>query len=187
MRNWIGVVVAAVLAGVPAGAMAGYQTCGARVVASSVTRCPDGGLPMFHAGAVTPDRSAQAGSAQAGSARASDLFGVWHTAVGGGVWTSPSAVPGYQQLHVSPGLRSGDLTIDSGGRWVWNSWGGKTGTWRAGEFRLSHRPGRSRRADAMEGGAGSPQAGIDRDLQLVLQLSRNAVGGAERGRPLTPD
>jgi hypothetical protein len=30
-------------------------------------------------------------------------------------------------------VKVGDLTIDSGGYWAWNSWGGKTGRWEQGD------------------------------------------------------
>lgn len=60
------------------------------------------------------------------------LFGVWHTKIPGGVWQSPGQVPGYDVLHIAPGVQSGDLTIDPSGNYVWNSYGGKAGKWEQG-------------------------------------------------------
>lgn len=62
----------------------------------------------------------------------SGLFGIWHTKVPGGVWQSPSQVPGYDVLHIAPGVLSGDLTISPNGHYAWNSYGGKTGRWEKG-------------------------------------------------------
>lgn len=63
--------------------------------------------------------------------RPSGLMGAWSTNVTGAVWTSPSHFPGWATLHVSPGAMAGLLVIYPNGRYVWNAWGGKRGTWRA--------------------------------------------------------
>lgn len=60
-----------------------------------------------------------------------ELFGAWSTNVAGAVWTSPSDVPGWSTLHVSPGALAGLLVIYPDGRYIWNSYGGKRGKWRA--------------------------------------------------------
>ena len=70
---------------------------------------------------------------QAGTSAPASLFRVWHTSVPGGVWTSPSSVPGYDRLNISPGVKSGDLTISSNGYYTWNSYGGKAGRWVPGD------------------------------------------------------
>ncbi|HLO75396.1 MAG TPA: hypothetical protein VK196_02945 [Magnetospirillum sp.] len=122
----------------PAVALAGHQTCGGKVVGNSVRTCPDGSLPMYQADTITPVAPASEQPRQKTERRATKqdagaLMGVWHTGVSGGVWQTPSAVPGYNTLHVSPGVRAGDLTIDPSGRYVWNSYGGKTGRWEPGD------------------------------------------------------
>lgn len=117
-------------------AVAGYQTCGGTPVPSSTRTCPDGAIPMYHAGQVqaqNPGVQPRSPSAPSNPAAIEDLLGVWHTAVPGGAWQSPSSVPGYNLLHVSPGVRSGDLTIDPSGKFVWNSYGGKVGRWEPGD------------------------------------------------------
>ncbi len=49
------------------------------------------------------------------------LLGVWSTMVPGAVWTSPSAFPGWQTLHIRPGALAGLLVIYPNGRYVWNA------------------------------------------------------------------
>ncbi|MNY04263.1 hypothetical protein D3C86_1369300 [compost metagenome] len=74
--------------------------------------------------------------AQQGTPEQVDLsyyFRVWHTRVPGAVWQSPSDVPGYETLHIAPGVQAGDLTISPNGRYVWNSYGGKVGQWVRGD------------------------------------------------------
>ena len=59
----------------------------------------------------------------------SALFGAWQTVVPGGVWTSPSAIPGWETLHVGTGALAGLLVIYADGTYVWNAYGGKKGRW----------------------------------------------------------
>ena len=120
-------------------AWAGSQTCNGHPVPNEMRKCPDGSIPMYHADIIQPHPPAgqpsrpSAQQPQQHPADPRSLLGVWHTAVPGGVWQTPSAVPGYDMLHVAPGVRSGDLTISPNGRYVWNSYGGKTGQWVAGD------------------------------------------------------
>lgn len=69
----------------------------------------------------------------AAAARPSALFGRWRTRIPGGVWQSPSPVPGYDVLNVSTGARAGDLIIRPDGTYVWQSYGGKSGRWEPGD------------------------------------------------------
>jgi hypothetical protein len=80
------------------------------------------------------DLSASQGSRnQGGSSQAAgdpgSLLGAWKTNVGGGVWTSPSAFPGWETLHISAGALSGLLVIYPDHTYVWNAYGGKKGRW----------------------------------------------------------
>lgn len=59
------------------------------------------------------------------------LLGAWRSSVPGAAWTSPSAIPGWDTLHVSPGALAGLLVIYPNGTYVWNSYGGKKGRWMA--------------------------------------------------------
>jgi hypothetical protein len=59
----------------------------------------------------------------------SGLMGLWQTNVPGAVYTTPSSIPGYDRLHVSPGGPKGMLNIKSDGTYWWNSYGGKQGRW----------------------------------------------------------
>lgn len=61
------------------------------------------------------------------------LIGRWHTRIPGAVWQTPSGRDGYDNLHVSSGLKSGDLVIYSNGTYIWNSYGGKKGNWVKGD------------------------------------------------------
>jgi len=61
------------------------------------------------------------------------LIGRWHTRVPGAVWQTPSGREGYDNLHVSSGVKSGDLVINANGTYVWNSYGGKKGNWVKGD------------------------------------------------------
>ena len=136
MKNIASAVGLALAATLSVGtAEAGHQTCGSQIVPESLRRCPDGSPPMFHADTVNPaPPAAKTPQQQQGPvAEAASLFGVWHTGVSGGVWQTPSAVPGWDTLHVAPGVRAGDLTITPNGRFVWNAYGGKAGRWVPGD------------------------------------------------------
>ncbi len=61
------------------------------------------------------------------------LIGTWHTRIPGAVWQTPSGRDGYDNLHVSSGLKSGDLVINANGTYKWNSYGGKKGNWIKGD------------------------------------------------------
>ncbi|HTH15207.1 MAG TPA: hypothetical protein VL974_01030 [Magnetospirillum sp.] len=129
-----GAALAAAMAIASVPAWAGTQTCNGRVVPPDARKCPDGSIPMYHADIITPNQPARPqNQPQQPAAGAQSLFGVWHTAVPGGVWQTPSAVPGWDTLHIAPGVRSGDLTIAPNGRYVWNSYGGKSGRWEMGD------------------------------------------------------
>lgn len=71
------------------------------------------------------------GQAWATDATSNSLLGAWKTVVPGGVWTSPSSIPGWETLHVSPGAIAGILVIYPNGTYVWNAYGGKKGNWKA--------------------------------------------------------
>jgi hypothetical protein len=59
------------------------------------------------------------------------LFGVWRTSIPGAVWTSPGTYTDW--LHVSTGIAVGDLIIRPDGTYIWNSYGGKSGSWTHGD------------------------------------------------------
>ncbi len=61
----------------------------------------------------------------------SSVFGVWHTSIPGGVWTSPGTYTDW--LHISTGVADGDLIIRPDGTYIWNSYGGKSGSWVRGD------------------------------------------------------
>ena len=61
------------------------------------------------------------------------LIDTWHTRIPGAVWQTPSGRDGYDNLHVSSGLKSGDLIIKANGTYIWNSYGGKKGNWVKGD------------------------------------------------------
>ncbi len=61
------------------------------------------------------------------------LIGTWHTKIPGAVWQTPSGRDGYDNLHISTGLKSGDLMIKTDGTYKWNSYGGKKGNWIKGD------------------------------------------------------
>jgi hypothetical protein len=73
-----------------------------------------------------PQRSPDRGTSDG---QVSQLLGAWQSSVPGAVWTSPSAVPGWETLHVSAGALAGLLVIYPNGTYIWNSYGGKKGRW----------------------------------------------------------
>ncbi|MFD2365333.1 hypothetical protein [Pseudoduganella sp. GCM10020061] len=75
-----------------------------------------------------PARSEAPASTQV-SANVRGLLGAWQSGVSGAVWTSPSSIPGWENLHISPGAMAGLLVIYPNGTYVWNSYGGKKGRW----------------------------------------------------------
>jgi len=131
-------IVAAAFSG---SANAGSYSCegGARYLPNG--KCSDGSMAIYRA---TPMQAPEQGRDIGGRDRrdgrrdrrqedragAAALFGAWTTNVAGAVWTSPSAFPGWDTLHVSPGALSGLLVIYPDGNYVWNAWGGKRGHWR---------------------------------------------------------
>lgn len=140
-RHFLGTVLALL---VPLGALAGQQLCGKQVVPSNLRTCPDGSIPLYVADeikpyvppqpAARPGRPEPAERAPAKAPAGLDYyFGVWRTNIPGAVWTSPSGYRGYDWLHVSAGAAAGDLIIKPDGSYVWNSYGGKSGRWVAGD------------------------------------------------------
>ena len=61
----------------------------------------------------------------------SALLGAWSTRVPGGVWQSPSAIPGWDRLNIGIGALAGLLVIYADGSYIWNAYGGKKATWKA--------------------------------------------------------
>lgn len=83
---------------------------------------------VYKAREVRPDsRPSPELGARAGDPAA--LLGPWKTNVGGGVWQTPSAIPGWDTLHISAGALSGLLVIYPDHTYVWNAYGGKKGRW----------------------------------------------------------
>jgi hypothetical protein len=80
------------------------------------------------AGGVRHEPQRRAGQL-ASDAQVQPLLGAWDSGVGGAVWTSPSSVPGWETLHVSPGALAGLFVLYPDGRYIWNSYGGKKGRW----------------------------------------------------------
>jgi hypothetical protein len=120
-------------------ASAGSYRClgGARLLPNG--RCSDGSIAIYEAAPMTPERPTGRRLPPAPgpdrrvappTATLASLYGAWSTSVGGAVWSSPSAIPGWSTLHVSPGALAGLLVIYPDGRYVWNAYGGKRGTWR---------------------------------------------------------
>ena len=62
-----------------------------------------------------------------------NLIGTWHTKIPGAVWETPNGRDGYNTLHVSAGLKAGDLVIKKDGTYKWNAYGGKSGKWVKGD------------------------------------------------------
>lgn len=124
-------LMALVAAGFSGGdATAGTYRClgGAKVLSDG--RCSDGSMAIYEATPMVPDGPrARPTPGPARPARI-DLTGAWSTSVPGAVWQSPSAIPGWNTLHVSPGALAGLLVIYPDGRYVWNAYGGKRGHWR---------------------------------------------------------
>ncbi len=127
----------------PLVAVAGHQVCGNQEVAANVRKCSDGSIPRYIADEVQR-RPSEHEVKKHGSLtqdntpvpNASDLsyyFRVWRTNIPGGVWTSPSEHSGYDKLHISPGMATGDLLIKSDGTYIWNAYGGKKGSWVQGD------------------------------------------------------
>jgi len=75
----------------------------------------------------SPEAPAQAAPAAASGAAA--LLGLWQTNIPSAVYTTPSARPGYDLLHVSSGAAAGLLKLHRDGSYSWNSYGGKRGKW----------------------------------------------------------
>lgn len=128
----------------PLVAVAGHKMCGGQNVPASVRSCPDGSMPLYVADEIklNPARQSAAAPGRAethndsGSpaiANPSDYFGVWRTRIPGAVWTSPSGYRGYDLLHVSAGLATGDLIIKPDETYVWQAYGGKSGRWVQGD------------------------------------------------------
>jgi hypothetical protein len=137
------------------------QYCGKTKVAESVSKCPDGSIPVFFSAPVQPQGTAQpvprpegavappsrpdvparpavaaAPPTKSSQGKASGLeffFGVWRTSIPGAVWTSPTGYDGTSWLHVAAGVSAGDLIIKPDGTYVWNSYGGKKGRWERGD------------------------------------------------------
>jgi hypothetical protein len=134
MRKF-GVVIAYLsgLALMAGAANAGTYRCegGARVLPSG--KCSDGSMAIYQATPISPDRPAEHGYSHDRRDRGdiSTFFGAWSTVVPGAVWQSPSNIPGWDTLHISPGAIDGLLVIYPNGRYVWNAYGGKRGSWRA--------------------------------------------------------
>jgi hypothetical protein len=63
------------------------------------------------------------------AAEVRSLLGAWQSSVSGAVWTSPSDIPGWSKLNVSPGALAGLLVIYPDGTYIWNAYGGKRGRW----------------------------------------------------------
>lgn len=129
------ILVAAALAMTAGGASAGGYRClgGAHVLPDG--RCSDGSMAIYEATPMTPERPTGRtppgrGQPAQRPASLSSLYGAWSTSVSGAVWQSPSAIPGWSTLHVSPGALAGLLVIYPDGRYVWNAYGGKRGVWR---------------------------------------------------------
>ncbi len=114
-------------------AQAGTYRCegGARVLPNG--KCSDGSMAIYEATPIAPYRPADRRSPpdRRGSGDVSIFFGAWSTVVPGAVWQSPSNIPGWDTLHISPGALDGLLVIYPNGRYVWNAYGGKRGSWRA--------------------------------------------------------
>jgi hypothetical protein len=72
--------------------------------------------------AATPQQAASVEGVKA-------MLGAWQSSVAGAVWTTPSSIPGWSNLNVSPGALAGLLVIYPDGTYVWNSYGGKKGRW----------------------------------------------------------
>lgn len=119
-------------------AAAGGYRClgGARLLPDG--HCSDGSIAIYEATPLTPERPADRSPSPPGPDRRvaprpaslASLYGAWSTAVPGAVWQSPSAIPGWSTLHISPGALAGLLVIYPDGRYVWNAYGGKRGQWR---------------------------------------------------------
>jgi hypothetical protein len=119
---------------VAAPALAGGYTCPGGAVYAGHGRCSDGSLAVYVATTLDQPRSPEGQPDRrprpaAPAAAVSSLFGAWSTRVPGGVWTSPGSIPGWETLHVGIGALSGLLVIYPDGRYVWNAYGGKRGTW----------------------------------------------------------
>lgn len=120
-------------------ASAGSYRClgGARLLPDG--RCSDGSIAIYEAAPMTSERPTGRrlppgpGPDQRvapPAASLASLYGAWSTSVSGAVWSSPSSIPGWATLHVSPGALAGLLVIYPDGRYVWNAYGGKRGQWR---------------------------------------------------------
>ncbi len=101
-------------------------------------------IEIYKSKTIQPDKSGsevksentsntKSNSGNTGKNEVSSLIGVWHTNVPGAVYQTPSNVQGYDKLHVSSGVKSGDLIINSNGTYKWNSYGGKSGRWMRGD------------------------------------------------------
>ncbi|TFW35986.1 hypothetical protein [Massilia horti] len=89
-------------------------------------------IKPYQAQEVKPSRPASeppGRSERQGAAGMAELMGAWQSSVSGAVWTSPSSVPGFDTLHISPGALAGLLVIYPNGTYIWNSYGGKKGRW----------------------------------------------------------
>jgi len=116
-------------------ASAGTYRClgGARVTPDG--HCSDGSMAIYEATPITPvtpsgRQAVGPDRRSAAPANLASLYGAWSTSVPGAVWQSPSAIPGWSTLHISPGALAGLLVIYPDGRYLWNAYGGKRGVWR---------------------------------------------------------
>ena len=123
---------------IPLAALAGHNACDGREVAASVRACPDGSIPVYVAGEARASprdayRSRDSSPRLPPVADPRDLIGGWRTRVPGAVWASPSGFRGLDWLHSSAGAAAGDLIIRPDHTYVWAAWGGKKGSWEAGD------------------------------------------------------
>jgi len=115
-------------------ALAGGYSCPGGAVYAGQGRCSDGSLAVYVATTLDQPQAPEGPRVHRpgpppASADLASLFGAWSTRVPGGVWTSPGSIPGWETLHVGIGALSGLLVIYPDGRYVWNAYGGKRGTW----------------------------------------------------------
>lgn len=118
---------------------AGPTLAGGRYVCYGATyengRCSDGGIPVFIAESVQPTPTPRPDPEQqtqppTAARDIAALLGVWDTNVPSSVITRYSRALDREFVSVAPGARGRLLKIKPDGTWVWQSYGGKRGTWR---------------------------------------------------------